>query len=519
MAGRFQWSVLGLLFLAGCGATAEEQTTANPSNSRPEPTTTQTAVVSPQQDGWLDTQAMSPAQRLQQSPTTSPKPLTSSQPSATPSRPLSAATALPAGNGLVPTAPIDPQEIARIKQRIEELSQMATSAQNEFRFAQAIPLWQEMGQLLTQAYGVGSWQVTNARIAGHLATQQSQMSTTDLERMRELFQWQQRIGDLLSKNSIPGALTLAEGSAERTAELFGPQSYMKGKQQLQVARMKQMLGRNEEAADAFRDAYQLMAPHLGTSHPELEGLHSYLGECQLALGQTAQGIENLRAASRQAVELWGSNSVKFAARANDLGVAYQRSGDLEMALKIIRTAEEIRRQQLGESHPQVGHSLLNLGTIYIENKNFELAQQCLEQALPILEQIPQPNRLLIDAQAKMAVVKMFLNAPDQADPFLAAVVNGLTQMRADEREIGIAEHRLGVALAKQGKYERAEPTLRAAEQRLARTLGEDHNQTAKVREALVQLLVQTGRQREADAMKSGIRQVNFDGGGNGAFER
>lgn len=519
MAERFQWSVLGLVFLAGCGATAEEQALVNSKNTRAEPATSQTAVVSPQQDNWLDTQSMSPAQKMPQTKTDSPKSMVATQPSSSPARPLSAATALPPGNGLVPSAAIDPQEIAKIKQRIEELSELATAAQNEFRFAQAIPYWREMGLLLTQAYGPGSWQVTNARIAEQLATQQSQMSTADLERMRELFMWQQRIGELLSVNSIPGALTLAEGSATRTAELFGAQSYMKGKQQLQVARMKQMLGRNEEAAEAYRDAYQLMAPHLGQTHPELEGLHSYLGECQLALGQTAQGIENLRAASRQAVELWGSNSVKFAARANDLGVAYQRSGDLDMALKIIRTAEEIRRQQLGENHPQVGHSLLNLGTIYIENKNLVLAQQCLEQAMPILEQIPQPNRLLIDAQAKMAVVKMLLNAPEQAEPLLTAVVNGLTQIRADDRELGIAEHRLGVALAKQGKYDRAEPVLRASEQRLAGTLGNDHNQTAKVREALVQLLVQTGRQREADAMKSGIRQVNFDGGGNGQFER
>ena len=394
---------------------------------------------------------------------------------------------------------------------IERLSRAAYAAQAAGEFGQEAGHWEEAHRLLQEQFGLQSWQATNATLAVQTARRHAALDGRQRSQLSELMEWQNRIAELLQRGNPQAALTMALGSIERTLELYGENSYMHGKQLVQIGRLEQLAGRFDEAIETYRQAFATISPWLGRVHPELEAIHAHLGETWLAKGDQRQAVENLRVALRMAGELYGANSLHVATRANDLAVALQRCGTPQDALPYLVKAVEIRRSWLGPEHPHVAHCMLNIGTCYIDLQQYEAAVQHLENALTILTNTVQgPNRLVVDCLHKLSVSWMLLDKPDRAEVYLQQLVVLLRQTDVSNVELGLAEYRWGVSLAKQGKYSDAEPLLKLSLARLENVLGIHHPQVTKPREALSQLYIATDRAADAQALQSRVQPVSYE---------
>jgi tetratricopeptide (TPR) repeat protein len=395
-------------------------------------------------------------------------------------------------------------------QRVEELTGLANAAQGKLAFGEATKYWTEAKTLLAQLYGQKAWQTTNAQLAADTAAIQAKFTPKQLQSMRELYSWQGEIAGLLKESRFAPALELAQRSQQVTEELFGTQSWMMGKQWVQVARLQQLNGQSAAAIAAYREAIMLHDRFLGEVHPDKETLHAYLGEAFIAAGQYRPAIDNLSKAALIAQQLWGDSSLKYATRANDLGVAYQRAGDLETSIRVFRAAEAIRRRELGMDDPLVAHCLLNLGTVYMELNRHELAAQCFAQALPILQnKLGVGSRMVVEGSLRYTAALVLAGESPMAERILGELVAALAEKPGTSAERAIAQYRLAILQAKQGNYAQAEPNLKEAITVQARLLGSEHPTTELSKQALVKVYEQTGRSAEAQTLQSQIRQVQY----------
>lgn len=395
-------------------------------------------------------------------------------------------------------------------QKLEELTAQANAAQARFDFASAAGHWSSAMELLSTLYGPQAWPTTNARLAAETASIQSKFTSTQLQAVKELYSSQTEIARLLKESRHAPALELAQQSQRITAELFGPGSWMMGKQWVQVARLQQLNNQPEAAIASYREAILLHDQFLGEVHPDKETLHAYLGEAFLAAGQNRPAVDNLSKAALIAQRLWGDSSLKYATRANDLGVAYQRAGDLETAIRVFRAAESIRRRELGMDDPLVAHCLLNLGTVYMELSRHELAVQCFAQALPILQaKLGVGSRMVVEGSLRYTAALVLAGQSQMAERILGELVAALADRPGTSTERAVAQYRLAILQAKQGNYALAEPNLKEAIEVQARLLGSEHPTTELSKQALVKVYEQTGRGAEAQTLQSQIRQVQY----------
>jgi eukaryotic-like serine/threonine-protein kinase len=146
---------------------------------------------------------------------------------------------------------------------------------------------------------------------------------------------------------------------------------------------------------------------------------------------------------------------------NNLGVAARIDHDFDGALELHRRSHERRVEVLGEDHPDIGRSLLNIGTALAGSRQHHAeAEDYLRRALASLEQSLGPQH--------------------------PTVATALTN--------------LGNCLARQGRLPESLPLQQRALEVLEGALGPDHVATAGVLFNLAKVMQDTGRHAEAAAL-------------------
>ena len=390
---------------------------------------------------------------------------------------------------------------------VQALTREANQLQSSFDFASASTKWREVEALLTNQFSVKSWQTVNARVAAETTAMQAEFTTEQIELLKEIFTKQTMVGDALRNSNIPEALRLSEASTEMSRTLFGEGSFMMGKQLMQLARMNQHAGNVEQATEDFQKAVETLTTILGDVHPDLEMGYAYLGEIYVAKGDQPSAILCLTKSTDIARELWGEGSLRYSARANDLGVAYYRNNEYELAAKVLRVAEAIRRKRLTANHPQVAHSLTNLGAVYMELNRNDLADQCLSHAHSVfIEHYGARHRLTSDCKSKLATVRVALGDAASAEKLLSDLFASIRD-EASPQAIASLQYRLGTALTHQGKFRRAEPLFKSALRLQKETLGATDESTIMTMRALSLLLSRSNRHPEANEIENEIQRV------------
>jgi tetratricopeptide (TPR) repeat protein len=182
-------------------------------------------------------------------------------------------------------------------------------------------------------------------------------------------------------------------------------------------------------------------------------------------------------------------------------------------MKILRAAEAIRRLKLGPDDPVVAHSLLNLGIVNKDLKMYDDAEQSLLSARKIFarEKRPELESYIAQCNSNLATIYMATNRPDLAEPLLQALVQSCENSdTTDPQQLASCQYRYAIALARQGKYDVAQPLMERTLNQQRKLLGPAHADTIKTMSAYALLLKTTRQTEAAEKIYNQIRQVSYE---------
>ncbi len=162
-----------------------------------------------------------------------------------------------------------------------------------------------------------------------------------------------------------------------------------------------------------------------------------------------------------------------------LGRAYQALGELGPANTHLELALALRRENLGDEHPDTLRSVGNLGVLWGELRRDEQAEALLREALESLRDLhggDHPETLL--ALHRLGSFLIRRHAAEAADPYLREALQGRARaLGPDARQTLATAAELAFALWQQGQMEEAEQRFRSTLETCRRVLGNDDRQT------------------------------------------
>ncbi len=388
------------------------------------------------------------------------------------------------------------------------LTHKAQQLEAEMKHAEAAEVWTELAEKLTQTFGPEAWQTQNAVWSRDFAVRAAELGDGQLQKLRQITQLNRQAQKLISDHDLSQAIDTALQSRELLEQTIPDANVPLARQSLEIAALQAAIGDHDSAVKNYQAAIHRFHQSNMTRHPDLERAHAGLAAAALATGNVAQALANQKEATRIAGSLWGDGSIDYALQANQLGVLHHRSGDLQTALRILRASEAIRRNHLGPDHPQVGHSRFNIGVVLMDMKQYDEALGNFKQAEQILLAAPRPDwKSVSECQSKMATLYMLGGHFVPAQSMLQSALTNLKQSPSfTPDEINALQYRLAIALAKQGKYDRARPMLEQLVDVQRRTLG-DHPDTLKSIQALALVMQQTRQSDAAERLNSEARRM------------
>jgi len=204
--------------------------------------------------------------------------------------------------------------------------------------------------------------------------------------------------------------------------------------------------------------------------------------------------------ARAAVRRVGLDSRVGGQLENNLGMTFQRNGAIGPATEHFEAALAIRRSVFGEQSLEVGLTLVNLGIVAVQRKDYDAAISALEAGIAIVEPMlgaSHPN--LVAAFSALAVV--FGDRGDYAEAERIAtrlVAAGRTTWGESHPSYATALTRLARPVARLGRTDEAVELYRQAIAIVADKLGPDHSNAGYHHNSLGIVLVNAGRLDEGE---------------------
>lgn len=334
---------------------------------------------------------------------------------------------------------------------------------------------------------------------------------------------------------------------EREALLAGDDSDV-AESIFQWASLLGATGRYDEAEPLHRTALAVRRDHPGEESAVVESLTA-LGILLSEVGRLDAAETSLREALSIADQL-DPDSRDVAALYNHIGVALWNKGELEEIEPLWQGALALRRQALGNEHPEVAESLNNLAVLYDNTDRPEAAESLYREALDVQRKLLGPQHeevtaimtnlaILLDnagawAEAEelyrdvlridrdrlgaehlyvgydLSSLGAFLCNTERAAEGTQAIWESLTVHEANLEDghwrIGNVRQWLGFCLTRLGQFDEAETQLRDGMIILSDALGADHFRVDAAREKLIDLLEAAGRPDDAMAERELLRR-------------
>ncbi|QIN84281.1 tetratricopeptide repeat protein [Rubrobacter tropicus] len=261
-----------------------------------------------------------------------------------------------------------------------------------------------------------------------------------------------------------------------------------------------------------------------------------LGASFLKLGSYAEAVPLLEGAVKYNTAHSGPTAWVTMRQRSDLGVAMNRSGDIDGALEVFNAVLTDQERELGPNHIDVASTLNNIGALLRDQGRFDEVLPIYERALDIrMNALGREHRDTAESLHNMGALMMDLEHYEEAWPFLGAAleinenvmgrdhldnVGPLLKMgwllrragdlnrartfyeralRIRENElgpehshVGATLHDLGSLLAERGSHDEARPYLERALQISLDTNGEDHAATGMRLDSLAEVLMAQG---------------------------
>ncbi|MCZ8241011.1 MAG: tetratricopeptide repeat protein [Microcystis sp. LE19-131.1A] len=187
---------------------------------------------------------------------------------------------------------------------------------------------------------------------------------------------------------------------------------------------------------------------------------------------------------------------------NNLAALYSVLGRYGEAEPLYKEALAIKKQQLGDNHPDVAQTLNNLATLYRIQGRYSEAEPLLQQSLVIMKQQLGPNNPDV-AQSLNNLAELYLSQGrySEAEPRYKEALDIFKQQLGDNHpSTATSLNNLAFLYQYQGRYSEAEPLYKEALFIFKQQLGNNHPSTAASLNNLAFLYRIQGRYSEAEPL-------------------
>jgi eukaryotic-like serine/threonine-protein kinase len=262
------------------------------------------------------------------------------------------------------------------------------------------------------------------------------------------------------------------------------------------------LGRFEESERSFNQAVAILREHGEERTPVAIDLLSGLGQMELQRGNPDRAQEFLEKSASLSIELFGPQHPDVASVLSNLMSIRLWKNDLEGAEKLAREAENIYRLSVPELHPDRVMAQYLLGDILARRGKTDEAGKLLEQALGaqrILYGDASPRTAAtMDA---LALTRQAQDHLDDAEKLSREALAAGAKAHGDRHFMaGYYHTSLAGVLIKERKYAEAEREARTALDIYNTSLPADHQYVASAEHQLGEIMLDTGRPADAEAL-------------------
>lgn len=312
--------------------------------------------------------------------------------------------------------------------------------------------------------------------------------------------------------------------------------------------VQQKRGEFDRARESYEEALAIKTELFGEDHVDIARIGTNFAYSEIEAGRLGRAEE----LQRHAVEIWrrqgAGKSLHLASALAALSGPLMLKESLDDAESLLLESHEIRRQLLPANHPLVAESLTNMGILRRRQGRMAEAEDAYQQALKtslaaLGPEHPQIGTLYNNLAVLMHVQDRFEEAANyyrrslelrrrvlgQEHPlvgttmsFLAFALHragdgraealyrdALTHLQAsrdhEHPDVANVHNDLGRLLVERGRYQEAEPYLRAALKVRGEVFGEENRRTVNSRLNLGGCLVGQGELAEAEELLVGVR--------------
>jgi len=193
----------------------------------------------------------------------------------------------------------------------------------------------------------------------------------------------------------------------------------------------------------------------------------------------------------------------------DLGQVYQEEMRLDEAAPLLREALAIRRSALGDSHPSVADSLHTLAMVEFKKGNYQAALDGFNRSVDIVSKSLGANHPeLFVSLLNKGIVLDRLGRPAEAESTFKQIVESIRNTLGEEHP-QLIRPRLALAnhYAREGKFDLAEPEYKRSLEIARNRLSPNDILTSQILLPYAAVLSQTGRYKEAEALKDEAYQI------------
>ena len=405
---------------------------------------------------------------------------------------------------------------------ISDLEKQALALESENRLDEAATVREKLHGVISSNTPDNSWQAKTAQELAQAARQKAELDPQKQSLLEQGKQLLTRLPNQISSGNTQLARTTAENIISNYQRVYGIKSLPVAQVLVQVANHEyKSTDTTDDAITHFHRAIETFKKLDLNDHPQLEEAYMGLGALYVRKKKFKPAISNQKAAARIAVNVWGENSINYADQANQLGVMMHASGQTEDALQVLLAAAAIRSKVLGAKDPKVAHSLFNVATVQQDLKQFNEAIQSYSRARAsfIANDSPDAIPYINKCNSNLATILMLQNRLAAAEQVLAEMLATAESSNSSPTHIALCKYRYSIALARQGKYDKAQPLMQQAIQAQQQNLGIQHPETIKTMEAYALLLKTTNQTAEAEQVFGVIKQVSFEEEESNDFER
>jgi CHAT domain-containing protein/Tfp pilus assembly protein PilF len=226
-------------------------------------------------------------------------------------------------------------------------------------------------------------------------------------------------------------------------------------------------------------------------------------------GKTQQALPLAQKALDLRKQVLGERHPDYALSLNNLAALYQAQGEYGKAEPLYRQARDIYKQVLGERHPDYATSLHNLAFLYQAQGKYPKAEPLYRQALDLRKQVlGERHPDYAQSLNNLAVLYQAQGEYAQAEPLFRQARDIFKQVLGERHpDYATSLNNLALLYSAQREYAQAEPLFRQALDLRKQVLGERHPDYARSLNNLAALYQAQGEYAQAEPLYRQARDI------------